>query len=82
MNAIFGGVELDLREAIIEEDIVINATVAFGGIDISVPGNVNVKVSNIPIFGGVSNKAGRTYNESLPTIYVNSTCMFGGIDIK
>ncbi|SHO47815.1 LiaF transmembrane domain-containing protein [Anaerocolumna xylanovorans] len=82
MNAIFGGVELDLREAIIEEDIVINATVAFGGIDITVPGNVNVKVSNIPIFGGVSNKAGRTYNESLPTIYVNSTCMFGGIDIK
>lgn len=82
MNAIFGGVELDLREAIIEEDIVINATVAFGGINITVPGNVNVKVSNIPIFGGVSNKAGRTYNESLPTIYVNSTCMFGGIDIK
>ncbi len=82
MNAIFGGVELDLREAIIEEDIVINATVAFGGIDISVPGNVNVKVSNIPIFGGVSNKAGKTFDESQPTIYVNSTCMFGGIDIK
>lgn len=82
MNAIFGGVELDLREAIIEEDIVINATVAFGGIDITVPGNVNVKVSNVPIFGGVSNKAGRTYNDSLPTVYINSTCMFGGIDIK
>jgi len=82
MNAIFGGVELDLREAIIEEDIVINATVAFGGIDISVPGNVNVKVSNIPIFGGVSNKAGKTFDESQPTVYVNSTCMFGGIDIK
>ncbi len=82
INAIFGGVELDLRDAIIEEDIVINATTAFGGIDITVPSNVNVKVSNVPIFGGVSNKASKTFNESQPTIYINSTCMFGGIDIK
>lgn len=82
LNAIFGGVELDLRNAIIDEDIVINATAIFGGIDIFVPSNVKVKVSNVPIFGGVDNKAPTFVDANAPTIFVNSTCMFGGIDIK
>ncbi len=82
INAIFGGVELDLRNAIIDEDIVINATAVFGGIDIKVPSNVKVKVSNVPIFGGVDNKAGTSPDPSAPVIFLNSTCMFGGIDVK
>jgi predicted membrane protein len=82
MNAIFGGVDLDLRNAIIDEDVVINATAVFGGINIYVPGNVKVKVSNVPIFGGVDNKAFNSPDPNAPTIYLNSTCMFGGIDIK
>lgn len=82
VNAIFGGFELDLRNAIIDEDVVINATAIFGGIDIFVPNNVNVKVSNVPIFGGVGNKANKVFDPNSPTIFLNSTCMFGGIDIK
>ncbi len=82
VNAIFGGFELDLRNAIIDEDIVINATAIFGGIDIMVPSNVNVKVSNVPIFGGVDNKIINSPDPNIPTILLNSTCMFGGIDIK
>lgn len=82
MNAIFGGVELDLTDAIIDEDVVINATAVFGGIDIKVPYNVKVKVSNVPVFGGVSNKVPTSRDLNAPTIFLNSTCMFGGIDIK
>ncbi len=82
INAIFGGVDLDLRNAIIDEDVVINATAVFGGIDIKVPSNVKVKVSNVPIFGGVDNKAGTSPDPNAPIIFLNSTCMFGGIDIK
>lgn len=82
LNAIFGGLDLDLRNAIIDEDIVINATACFGGIQMYVPSNVRVKVSNVPIFGGVDNKASTSLDPNAPTIYVNSTCMFGGIDIK
>ncbi len=82
MNAIFGGVELDLRDAIIDEDVVINASAIFGGIEISVPYNVKVKVSNVPVFGGVSNKVPTSRDLNAPTIFLNSTCMFGGIDIK
>ncbi|MEG1931597.1 MAG: LiaF-related protein [Pygmaiobacter sp.] len=81
LNAVFGGVELDLRNAIITEDIVVSATVIFGGIDIFVPTNVQVKVSGVPVFGGVENKAAN-FMENSPIIYVNSTCIFGGIEIK
>ena len=82
ISAVFGGFELDLRNAIIDEDIVINATAVFGGIDIFVPSNVKVKVSNVPIFGGVDNKTFTPPEANAPTILLNSTCMFGGIDIK
>lgn len=82
INAVFGGVDIDLRDAVIDEDVVINATAIFGGIDIIVPSHVRVKVSNVPIFGGVDNKAAYSADPDAPTIYLNSTCMFGGIDIK
>lgn len=82
INAIFGGFDLDLRNAVIEQDIVVNATAVFGGINIYLPSNVKVKVSNVPIFGGVSNKAATSMDPNAPTIFINSTCMFGGIDIK
>ena len=62
--------------------IEINANAIFGGIDIIVPPNVNVKVKSTPIFGGTSNKVKTTYNENLPTIYINSLAMFGGVEIK
>lgn len=81
INSIFGSVVLDLRDAIITEDVVINCSVIFAGADIYIPGNVNVKVSSVPIFGGVSNKV-RNMNVTGPTIYINATCMFGGLDIK
>lgn len=82
MNAIFGGVEMDLRGAIIRENIVIHATAIFGGIEIYMPSNVKVKVSSVPIFGGVSNKALTPSDPDAPVVYINATCMFGGIEIK
>ena len=79
---IFGGSELNLENAIINEDIIINSTVIFGRIDIIVPNNVNVKISSIPIFGGAANKAKPCINVNAPTIYINATCIFGGLDSK
>jgi predicted membrane protein len=82
LNAIFGGITLDLRDAIIESDVEIVATAVFGGMDIYVPSGVIVKVNNIPIFGGVSNKTVHVTDSNAYTIYLNATTMFGGIDIK
>lgn len=82
VNAVFGGLVLDLRDAKIMNDVEVNATAIFGGIDIYLPRGVNVKTNNVPIFGGVSNKSNQFAEPNAPTIYLNATCMFGGIDIK
>lgn len=82
VSAIFGGVELDLRQAIINEDIVINITAVFGGVDLYVPANTKIEVTSVPILGGVSNKAMTNANPNCPTIYINATCVFGGVEIK
>lgn len=82
LNAVFGGIVLDLRDAVIASDVEITATAIFGGIDIFIPRGVRVKANNVPIFGGISNKTEQFADPNAPTIYLNSTCMFGGIDIK
>lgn len=83
INSIFGSVSLDLRNAIIDEDIVINNYVVFGGVTIKVPKDVNVVVKTTSIFGGVDNKTGRNKSkENVKTIYIKGTILFGGIDIK
>ena len=83
LTAVFGGVKCDLTKAIIENDVVINATSVFGGIEIYVSDDVNVKIKSSSIFGGVSEKRkSDVKNENSHTIYVNATCIFGGVDIK
>lgn len=82
LTGVFGGVNLNLKSAIITQDVVINAVAVFGGCDILVPPNVKVKVSSVPIFGGTSNKVPPVAVADAPTVYVNATCLFGGVDIK
>ena len=82
LTAVFGGVKCDLRNAVIERDCAITATSIFGGIDIFVPDNVNVKINSNSIFGGVSDKNHRPTVQGAITVYVNATCVFGGVEIK
>lgn len=82
LEAVFGGIDIDLSSSIIQEDIVINAKAIFGGIDIIVPKNVNVLVSSTSVFGGVDNDVKNATEEGLITIYINAKCIFGGIDIN
>ena len=82
VNAVFGGMKCDLTNAIIQRDCAINASAIFGGIDIIVPANVNVKVNSNSIFGGVNDKKHNNSKENAHTLYVNATCMFGGVEIK
>lgn len=82
LSAVFGSIELDMTEAVINKDKVINANSIFGGIEIKVPTGINVKVKSTPIFGGVDNKVKVNYNENLPTLYISGVAIFGGIEIK
>ena len=82
LKSLFGGIKLDLRDAKIEKDIVINTLSVFGVIDIYVPDDVKVKVSSTPFFGGVEVKRGKQSSKKEITIYLNSVCIFGGVDVK
>jgi len=79
-TSVFGGIKCDLRSAIIEKDCAIRVCAIFGGIDILLPENVNVKVNATGIFGGVSDKT--VHKTNAPTVYISGICMFGGVDIK
>ena len=79
--SVFGSIDLDLRKAKIKEDVVIECVSVFGSSTILVPDDVNVKTSGVPIFGGIESK----FNENdtkKPTIFIEYTCVFGGVDVK
>lgn len=85
VTAIFGGSEIDLREAIISDaGATLDLSTIFGGINIYVPGNVQVEVTGIPIFGGWENKTRERVvdNEDLPVLRVNCLTIFGGVEIN
>lgn len=80
--AIFGGLELDLRGARIEADATVEAEAIFGGMNIFVPHNVNVKVTSNAILGGVDSSVDKSQMEGRPTVYVDATAVFGGVDVR
>lgn len=82
LTAVFGGVQCDLRGALIEKDCMIHVSATFGGIDIQLPPSVNVQIHSDSLFGGISDKTHRTTLPGVPTVYVNGTCLFGGVNIQ
>lgn len=82
INSIFGGVELNLRDAYMNGHIDVQVTSVFGGTEIFVPDNVRVEVNSVPIFGGVTNKAMNPVGDVRAVLHINATCMFGGVEIK
>ena len=84
LSVIFGGIDLNLKNAVIRKNITIEVKAIFGGIDILMPSNVRVVVDVTPILGGVDNGT-RTplgADENTPTVFIRGTCLFGGLDVK
>lgn len=82
LAAIFGGIDLDLRNAKFEKDTVIKAFALFGGIDITVPPEVKVKLKSGFIFGGISDDRKSTTEKGKHIIYIDATGGFGGVTIS
>jgi len=88
INAIFGGVEIDLTDANMQADeatLEINAI--FGGVEIRVPESWQVAFRGTPIFGGIADKTlrrGSVRPTVLPTrvLVLTGTVIFGGVEIK
>ena len=80
IDAIFGSVVLDLTDAKIKDEAVITASAIFGGIDIIVPKDVEVKIKSTPIFGGVSNTT--KTKDAKKVIYIDALALFGSVEVK
>ena len=80
--AVFGGVEVDLVDAVwTSDEIVIDAYAVFGGIDLKVPDGVEVVDRTLAIFGGTSVK--RTSPQpGGRRVVIKGLAAFGGIDVK
>lgn len=81
LNSVLGSITLDLRNAEIKEGALIDIAAVLGGVDIVVPPDVEVRIQQVPILGGVTNKPAHS-SIITATIYVKATCILGGVTIK
>ncbi len=79
---IFGGGNIDLREAKAKDGAVIEVFTLFGGCEIIVPSDWKVNVGTTSIFGGFEDKRFVKPNEIGPTVFITGTTIFGGGEVK
>jgi hypothetical protein len=82
---VFGGADLDLRDAILPgREITIKAVSVFGGMSITVPPEMRVVDSGIAVFGGrdVSDETPESESPDSPVLRIQGACVFGGISIR
>ena len=87
VQAIFGGVEIDLRTADMEGDeVVIDAEAVFGGVEIVIPDKWIVSFEGQSIFGGYSDETRQPMPDVMTgqrkTLIIRGRAIFGGIAIK
>ena len=81
VTAIFGGVELDLRQAKIKDGAVIDVFTFCGGVNINMPDDVIVKNEVHSILGGSEDKT-VSKSSAKKTIYLRGECVLGGLEVK
>lgn len=83
VSAVFGGAEIDLRQARLASDATLDVFAVFGGVEMRVPSDWHVAVKGFPLFGGIDNvSAKETLPPDAPTLSINATVLFGGLEIK
>jgi hypothetical protein len=81
--AVMGGIELDLREAQFSEpEVTIHAYTLMGGIEITVPEDVDVDVSGIAFMGGFDHNASGPGVPGAPRVRVIGFALMGGVDVR
>lgn len=84
VSVLCGGVELDLREAVLSQhEVTIQVAVIMGGVDIVVPHGVRVINNTSGILGGADlHGTDQLTDPNAPVVRLTGTCMLGGVDVK
>ena len=81
--AVMGGIELDLREARFSEpEVTLHAYTLMGGIQITVPEDVEVDVSGIAFMGGFDHQASGPGVPGAPRVKIIGFAMMGGVEVR
>lgn len=82
---IFGGAELDFREAILPgKEVTLHATAVMGGIEVLVPPDMRVVDNGIAILGGreIAGNSDEAASIDAPVLRIEGACVLGGIEVK
>jgi predicted membrane protein len=82
LTAILGGCEIDLRQAAIDGEAVIDVFAMWGGIEIKVPEEWSVSGRVVPILGGYEDKTRPPRGATTHRLVVRGFAIMGGIEIK
>ncbi len=81
--AVFGGIDLDLRQAVFEDPVVeISGFWCFGGLDIKVPAGIEVRDQVMGVFGGSDVTDLGDHQPGAPTLVIMGLALFGGVSVK
>ena len=81
--ALFGGMDLNLHEAIFEAPTVeISGFWCFGGLDIKVPEGIEVRDQTVGIFGGTDVRDVGDPLPGAPTLILRGATLFGGVSVR
>jgi hypothetical protein len=82
--AVMGGVDLDLRQAVLGPGVTeIEVVAVMGGVDITVPPGVRVETMGVAIMGGFEASAGEvTIDPDQPVIRLSGFALMGGVDAR
>jgi len=86
VDAVFGGWEIDLREAAMTGDsAVLDANAVFGGVEIRIPESWSAQVRGAGVFGGYQDSTNHPSESQYPNpkrIIFTGAAVFGGVEIK
>jgi hypothetical protein len=81
--AVMGGVEMDLREAEVDQgELELNAVAVMGGIEIVVPDGVEVEMTGFAFMGGRDNSTRRPASDAAPLLRVRAYALMGGVEVR
>jgi hypothetical protein len=82
---VFGGAEIDFRDAIMPgKEVVLRATTVLGGVEVTVPPEMRVVDNGIAILGGrdIAGNADESASPDAPVLRIEGTCVLGGVEVK
>lgn len=82
-TCIFGGGELDLRDAVLSaRETVLTTACIFGGLEITIPEGMVVRNEIVGILGGVEVPPGVPVPADAPVLVLKGVAIFGGVEVK